>query len=165
MFAAYTLSFFVVVSIYTRRILCMDTANVLSATTVHDDYIPDGSPRSKQRKLDEVVETGRDMSITLTAVTNTLHAHTHEFETLKKIIQSQTEELKSISDQFKLLIGQFSRMESKRLEEIVKMQQEIAQLKKTVHNELVACKETISKEVQKYLTAVDNDRDTLSFEL
>lgn len=145
----------------------MTDVSIHEVLSIHDDYMPGGSPRDKQRKLDEVLDITHDTAVSVRELTKKVDELSHDFQMITDSLKDQTKSLQDITGQFQLLVEQFSRLEVKRLEEIIKMQQEIAQLKKTVHTELAACRESINKEVKTYLSAIDHDRerDTLSFEL
>jgi len=145
----------------------MSDGNVHESVSIHDDYVPDGSPRAKQRRIDELLNKVSVTETTLRGVSGLLDSHTQQFTQLNSALKEQSLTLQDIAGQIRLLVEQFSRLETKRQEETGEMHKQIAQLKKTVHAELLACRESINKEVKTYLLALDNDRerDTLSFEL
>lgn len=153
----------------------------LNGATLKDDYTPHGSPRASQRRLDNMDTLLKDIRSTLDLIAGIAKDHDLEVAEVKERLDGMTSTLRDVSKnqdcvndmastqsstlveilaQLKMLVTQFSRLETARLEEIARLQYEMAQLKTTVHNELVATREMVKKELRSYIC-----RDTVTYEL
>lgn len=78
-------------------------------------------------------------------------------------IESFSTRIEDIYLQLKVLTSQLAKLETNRLDEVNKLQQDIAHLKKTVHSQLESCQDSIRQEIKH---AIENsERHTLAYEL
>lgn len=131
---------------------------LMEPPNVRDDYTSQYSPREMRLKIDTAVDAS-------TMVLGEIAGIRKELQDIRSILTNQHELMSQLTDQLTLLVSQFSRTETKKIEELNNMTKAIATLKSTVHAELSECKVAINKELKCYLAAIDNDRETVSFEL